>query len=74
MLEMGGMTVLLQPVIEHAPAERLVGLLERFVGDKKNEFIASLINRNQHNLISSIENISESQDIHLKIEFIFVET
>lgn len=73
LLEMGGMTVILRPVIEHAPAERLVGLLDRFVGDNKNAFMASLINRNQHILTSSIENIAGSQNIHLEIESIFVE-
>lgn len=73
LLEMGGMTVILRPVIEHAPAERIVGLLDRFVGDNKNAFMASLINCNQHILISSIENIARSQKIYLEIESIFVE-
>lgn len=74
LLEIGGMTVMLRPMIEHASAERLVGVLDWFCGDHKNEFIASLINRNQHILISSIENISESRNIHLKIDSVFIET
>ena len=73
LMEMGGITVVLRPVIANAPAERIVGLVDRISGGHKDAFLASLINRNPKTLISGIESAAEKQNIRLKIASVFVE-
>lgn len=73
LLAMGGMVALLRPVIEKASADQICGLLDRFVGDKKDELLAALINQNQETLISVIEDAAGKQNVHLKTNSIFVQ-
>ena len=74
LLSMGGIVAMFRPVIQSASPEQLVGLLERFVGDNKEAFFASLINQNQHTLITAIENVAVRQNIRLKIKSVSIET
>ena len=60
-------------VIRNASAEQIVGLLDRFVGDNKEAFLASLINQNQKTIISAIEDAAQKQNIRLKINSILLE-
>ena len=73
LLETGSLAAMLKPVIERASAGGLVKIMERVFGNGKNAFLLSLINRNQHVLISNIESIVEKQGIHLGIESIAVD-
>lgn len=73
LLNMGGLVVMFRGMIHNASAEQIVGLLDRFVGDNKDAFLASLLNHNQNTLISAIEDIAHKQDIHLKIGTIVME-
>ena len=73
LLRMGGLVVMFRPMIRNSSAEQIVGLLERFVGDNKEAFLASLINQNQQSLISVIEDAAQKQNICLKINSIFLE-
>lgn len=70
LLGMGGLVAMFRPLIQSASAEQIVGLLERFVGDNKEAFLVSLINQNQKNLISAIEDAAKKQDICLKVNSI----
>lgn len=73
LLSMGGLVAMFRPMIQNASAEQIMGLLDRFVGENKEAFLASLINQNQHNLISTIEDAAEKQNIHVKINSIILE-
>ena len=73
LLGMGGLVAMFRPMIQNASAEQIVGLLDRFVGDNKEAFLASLINQNQQNLISAIEDAAPKQNIRLKINSILFE-
>lgn len=73
LLGMGGLVTMFRPVIRNASAEQLCGLLDRFVGDNKEHFLASLVNQNQQRLISAIEDAAQKQDISLKISSIILE-
>ena len=73
LLSMGGLVVMFRPMIQNASAAQIVGLLDRFVGDNKEVFLASLVNRNQKKLISAIEDAAEKQNIRLKISAIVLE-
>lgn len=74
LLSMGNMIALLRPVIEKASADQICGLLDRFVGSKKDELLATLINQNQQTLISVIEDAAGKQNVQLKLDSIFVQT
>lgn len=67
LLDMGAATMLLRPVINAASAEQICGLMDRILGDRKNAFIASILNQNQKTLISVIESTAQKQGIYLKI-------
>ena len=73
LLGMGGFAAMLRPVIRIASAEQLCGLLNRFVGDKKDAFLTSLINQNQERLISVNEEAATKQDVRLQIASVFAE-
>jgi len=73
LLGMGGLVAMFRPMIQNASAEQIVGLLDRFVGENKEAFLASLINQNQQNLISTIEDAAQKQNICLKINSILLE-
>lgn len=73
LLSMDGLVAMFRPAIQSASAEQLVGLLNRFIGDNKEAFLASLINKNQQNLIFAIEDAANKQNIRLKISFIILE-
>lgn len=73
LLGMGRLVAMFRPMIQNASAEQTVGLLNRIVGENKEAFLASLINQNQHNLISTIEDAAEKQNIRLKINEIILE-
>ena len=73
LLGMGGLVAMLRPMIQNASAEQIVGLLDRFVGDKKETFLVSLVNQNQKKLISAIEDTADKQNIRLKISAIVLE-
>lgn len=73
LLQMGGVVSLLKPMIRNATAEGIYGLLEKCFGNNKEAAIASLINQHQEKLIEKIEEISETQNVHLKIRSIFIE-
>ena len=70
---MGGFVAMLRPVIQRASAEQLCGLLDQFVGDNKDAFLASLFNQNQKMLIAVIEAAAEKQNVRLRISSVFVE-
>ena len=73
LLGMGGLVAMFRPMIHNASAEQIVGLLDRFVGENKEAFLASLINQNQHNLITAIEDAAQKQNIHVKINSVILE-
>ena len=73
LLSMGGFVAMFRPMIQNASAQQIVGLLDRFVGDNKEVFLASLVNQNQQNLISAIEDAAQKQNIRLKINSILLE-
>ena len=73
LLSLGGLVAMFRPMIQNASAEQLVGLLNRFVGDNKEAFLASLINQNQQALISAIEDTAQKQNIRLRINSIALE-
>ena len=73
LLGMGRLVAMFRPMIQNASAEQTVGLLNRIVGENKEAFLVSLINQNQHNLISTIEDAAEKQNIRLKINEIILE-
>lgn len=73
LLRMGGLVAMFRPIIQNASAEQIMGLLDRFVGDNKEAFLASLINQNQQKLISAIEDAAQKQNIRLKINSILLE-
>lgn len=73
LLSMSGLVAMFRPMIQNASAEQIMGLLDRFAGENKEAFLASLINQNQHNLISTIEDAAEKQNIHVKINSIILE-
>lgn len=73
LLSMGGLVVMFRPMIQNASAAQIVGLLDRFVGDNKEVFLASLVNQNQKKLISAIEDAADKQNIRLKISAIVLE-
>lgn len=73
LLGMGGFVAMLRPVIQRASAEQLCGLLDQFVGDNKDAFLASLFNQNQKMLIAVIEAAAEKQNVRLRISSVFVE-
>lgn len=73
LLGMGGLVAMFRPMIHNASSEKIVGLLDRFVGENKEAFLASLINQNHHNLISAIEDAAQKQNIRLKINSIILE-
>ena len=73
LLSMGRLVVMFRPMIQNASAAQIVGLLDRFVGDNKEVFLASLVNQNQKKLISAIEDAADKQNIRLKISAIVLE-
>lgn len=73
LLSLGGLVAMFRPMIQNASAEQLLGLLDRFVGDNKEAFLASLINQNQQTLISAIEDAAQKQNIRLRINSIALE-
>jgi len=73
LLSMGGMAAVLRPVIQMASAEQICGLIDRILGERKDAFVASMIQQNQQMLISAIENAARKQDISLKIDSIILQ-
>ena len=73
LLEKGGIVAILAPIIEKASAEQICGLLDRILGNKKDNFMVALINQNQQTLISKIEDVAEKQNIHLSIHSIYAQ-
>ena len=73
LMTMGGLAILMRPLIAHASAEQICDLMDRFLGDNKNAFVVSLINQNQNTLISAIESAAMEQNIRLKIGKIHAE-
>ena len=67
LLGLGGMVRLLRPVIEGASPAQVCGLMDRFLGDRKDSFVASMINQNQQTLIASAEDAAKKQNIRLTI-------
>lgn len=73
LLAMSGMAAfMLRPVIQIAPVDQILGLLDRFTGSR-DAFFASLINQNQQGLISAIEGAAEKQNIRMKIKSVHME-
>lgn len=73
LLNKGGLVVMFRPMIQNASAEQIVGLLDRFVGDNTDAFLASLVNQSPRTLISAIEDAADKQNIRLKISAIVLE-
>lgn len=73
LLSQGSVPALFRPVIELASADRIMGMLDRFMGGSKEAFIVSLINRNQQLLISLIEEAAKKQNIRLNIQSVYLE-
>ena len=67
LLKTGGAAALLRPVIEKASAEQICGLMDRFLGNNKDAFLASMINQNQRKIISLIEKIAEKEHLRLTV-------
>jgi hypothetical protein len=73
LLSMGGLVTMFRPLIQSASAEQIVGLMDRLLGDKKETFLASLVNQNQQSLISAIEDAATKQNIRLKVNSVMLE-
>lgn len=73
LLSMGGMTVVLRPLIKSATAEQICGLMDRILGDNKDSFVASLLDQNQKILIDLIEDAAKKQKIRLRITSLSVQ-
>lgn len=67
LLSRGGMAAMMRPLIEGASAEQICGLLDRFLGARKEELLVTLVHQNQRTLLSLLENMARKQNVHLKI-------
>ena len=68
---MNPMMIMLLPVIQNASANQIVRLMNQVVGNK-DDFLASLVNQNQKNLIAAVEDAAQKQNIRLKINSIIL--
>ena len=73
LMNMGGMIIMLQPMIRNASATQVCNLMDRFLGDRKDSFLASIINQNKQMLISVIEDAAKQQNVRLTIRDLSVE-
>ena len=67
------LTFVFHSSIMFASAKQIVSMLGWFPVGNKETFLASLINQNQQNLISAIEDAAQKQNIRLKINSIILE-
>lgn len=73
LLSMGKMAVLLRPVIEGASAAKICGLMDQLFGDKKDSFVASVVNQNQGRVIGFLEAIAQKLGIRAEIDSVFIQ-
>lgn len=67
LLSQGGVVAMMRPLIRKASAEQVCGLLDQFLGARKDEILASMVNQNQRALISRMEDMAKKQDIDLTL-------
>lgn len=73
LMGMGGMIVMLRPMIRNASATQVCDLMDRFLGERKDSFVASIINQNKQMLILVIEDAAKKQDLRLTIRDLSLE-